>query len=269
METKYKEQLISKTAAKVHEVWCESELRAFYSRFTAQIENKKNIPNALHAACKKNNKQRNVLELNINWLNDHELSVTNSLKTFEGFLDLFNKGYIIVKRFTARKLTEKEQKDAGKKNYNSETQEENILRPFDKLSADSKKENLEAARGAVFVYEEYAKRGATIEQFSSPKAKHAIGTLIHADWMRRNEITESNKHLFVPFKNLDNWQKQQDLDVFATVIEEVKKDKSKYAVAKEDNLKQLHPDIQEKSVLDAKIPERAKNKLLEESTLRF
>ncbi len=269
MKVEDRNQLITNAAAKVHEAWCEGELRAFYSRFIAEVEKGAGNGAALYNACYKNGKQRNALELDTTWLQFHEVTVTEALKTFEGFMDLFNRGIIEVKRFTERTLTEEEQKKAGVGNYNAVTKTENILRPFDKLSADSQKENLEAAKGAVYVYEEYAKRGATIDQFSSPEAKRAIGTLIHADWMRRNERTEANKHLFVPYEELDEWAKQQDLDVFEALIGEVKKDEAKYAVAKEEGLMKLYPDAQEEAALDAKIPERARAKWKEETALRF
>lgn len=269
MRAEDRNQLITNAAAKVHEAWCEGELRAFYSRFTAEVKNGADNATALRNACYKNGKQRNVLEFDIVWLGFHEITTAKALQTFEGFMDLFNKGVIKVKRFTERTLTEEEQKKAGAGNYNAETKTENILRPFDKLSADSQKENLEAAKGAVYVYEAYAKRGATIDQFSSPEAKRAIGTLIHADWMRRNERTEANKHLFVPYEELDEWAKQQDLDVFEALIGEVKKDEARYAVAQEEGLMKLYPDAQEESALDFKIPERARARWEDETALRF
>ncbi len=257
MKTEDRDQLVIDVATKVYEVWCKGELRAFYERFNAVMENGAQRPgNALGEACNKNGKTRNAIELDTDWLMEYTSTVTDALKTFEGFMKLFESEAIVVKRFTKRTLTEEEQKRAGKGNYRAETQEENILRPFQKLSADSQRENLEAAKGAVYVYEEYAKRGTTLEQFSSEEVKRAVGTLIHADWMRRNERTEANKHLFVPYKELDEWTKQQDLDVFNALITEVKKNKNKYAVAKEEGLMELHPDAQEEAILDLKVPER-------------
>lgn len=89
------------------------------------------------------------------------------------------------------------------------------------------------------------------------------------DWMTKNERTESNKHLFVPYKKLDELEKQQDLDVFEILIGEVKKDEEKYAVAQEEGLVSLFPEAQEKAVLDFKAPERARVKGKEETSLKF
>lgn len=257
MKNTDREQLIISAAAKVHEAWCEGELRAFYSRFMAEIEKGASYYVAMQNACFKNGKQRNAVVLDTNWLMSHEVLVSQELKTFEGFVGLFKKGVIDVKRFTSRKLTEAEQKKAGKENYDAETQQENILRPFEQLSADSQRENLDAAKGAVYVYEEYSKRGATLDHLSSTEAQRSIGTLIHADWMRRNERNDWNKHLFVPYAELDEWAKQQDLDVFTALIGEVRRNEARYAVEIEEGLTKLNPEAQESAVISAKCPERA------------
>ena len=269
MKAEDREELINKAASKIHEAWCEGELRAFYARFTAEIEKGEKKVVALQNACKKNGKQRNELELDVEWIKSNKLTAVDALKTFEGFKDLFNAGIIKVKRFTKRYLTEEEQKKAGKENYNEKTQEENILRSFDELSNDSRKENLSAAIGAVEVYEDYAKRGILIKEISDEETKNIIGKLIHADWMRRNERTEANKHLFVPYEELDDWTKQQDLDVFEAVIDEIKKDETKYAVEREEGLMDILPDFQEMGALDMRIPERAYERWRDLTSTKF
>ena len=255
MKTEIKNQLILEAASKVHEAWCVGEIRAFYSRFVKELEDAKTPREALDKACYKNGKKRNEIELDVSWIQFHETETLLAFKSFEQFKHLVDLGIIEVKRFTKRSLTKQEQNLAEKNNnYNTQTQEENILRPFEQLSADSQAENLQAARGAVYVYEEYAKRGVTLEQLTSEKAKRAVGTLIHADWMRRNEPTEANKHLFVPYNELDDWAKQQDLDVFMALIEEVKKDEESYRIEPEANLDDINPQAIETAVLNKKAP---------------
>lgn len=255
MKVEDRNQLAVAAASKIHEAWCEGELRAFYARFKADYDKGVDIGQALLNACIKNGVKRNEVDLDTAWLQFHEFTVSEALKTFEGFKALFERGIITVKRFTRRELTKEEQKNAGLSNYNPETKEENILRPFVKLSADSQRENLEAAKGAVNVYEEYAKRGVSIAELSKPKAQHAIGTVIHADWMMRNEKTDSNSYLFTSYKDLDDWTKQQDLDLFSAVIAEIKKDEAKYAVAQEEGLPAIDPEEIERNALDAKAAE--------------
>lgn len=252
MKEEDRQELVMEAAAKVHEAWCRGELQAFYGRFVAEKQNGASIQDALQSACNKNGKPRNEVELDTKWLNEHTSVVNKALETFENFMSLLDCEVVVVKRFTKRTLTDEEQKRMGSGNYKADSQEENILRPFKKLSADSQKENLEAAKGALSVYEEYAKRGATLDELSSPENKKDIGTLIHADWMRRNELTDANKHLFVPYEELDDWTKQQDLDVFDALIQEVQKTPEKYSVEVEQDLKNISPEAIEKSVLDAK-----------------
>lgn len=269
MKQEDKNELIINAASKVHEAWCEGELRAFYNRFVEALKTEKTPGLALGKACYKGDRKRNEAEvLDADFLSSHPAFVSRHLETFEGFKHLINKGWLAVKRFTKRSVTKEEQERLGD-DYNKETQEENILKPFYDLSADSQKENLQAAMGAAYVYEEYMKRGATLEQFETEEAKKAVGTLIHASWMSRNERTETNKHLFIPYSELDDWTKQQDLDVFNALLEEVKKNPEKYAVEKEEGKFALCPEARETQILDEKIPERAYEAWRESTQLRF
>ena len=174
MKVEDRNQLITNAAAKMHEAWCEGELRAFYSRFTAEVEKGAGNGTALYNACYTNGKQRNALELDTTWLQFHEVTATEDLKTFEGFMDLFNKGIIEVKRFTERTLTEEEQKKAGAGNYNAATKTENILRTFDKLSADSQ----DKAKYAV------AKEEGLMEIYPDAQEEAALDAKIPEMWRR-------------------------------------------------------------------------------------
>ena len=253
MKKEDRNELIVNAASKVHEVWCEGELKAYYERFAEAIKTAKTYKRALYEACYKNNKRRNYVEfLDPVFLDFHELWVSELYKTFNGFKHLIKLGCFSVKRFVKRNLAEEEITKMGF-DYNPKTQEENILRPFCDLSTDSQKENLSAAFGAVAVYEEYMKRGFTREQLGSEQLKAEIGTLIHTDWMRRNEITNSNKHLFVPYSELDDWTKQQDLDVFYAILEEVNKNPEKYMVEKEDGLGEFDVIAAEKAIIETKL----------------
>ncbi len=246
-----RQELCMKAAGRVHAAWCEGELKGFYNRFIDAYKEDVTPGQALHEACLKNGKPRNEIDLDTTWLMFHEVTTHNRLKSFEGFKELFNKGVIAVKRFTARELTEEEKKNAVFGNYKEETGEENILRPFEELSAASQKENLDAAKGAVAVLEEYFKRGFTVEQLMSKEMEAEIGTLIHADWMKRNKPTENNRYMFVAFDKLDDWTKQQDLDVFFAMLEEYSMEPKKYEVPREEGLEPLDIAKAEKEALDA------------------
>ena len=243
MNEQTKQELAMKAAAKVHAAWCEGELKAFHKRLVAALEEGKTVAEAMEQACFKGDKRRNGFEL-------HGEIDASKLTTFEGFMEQIKSGEIEVMRFTGRTLTEAEQAKAGKHYVNGQ---ENILRPFEELSAASQAENLSAAVGAVAVYEEYAKRGATLEMLLSKEAQRPIGMLIHADWMERNPVTENNSYLFVKFDSLDDWTKGQDLDVFYAALGVIMEDPAKYAVAKEDNLPDLNPTARENAVIEAKV----------------
>ena len=248
METKVRSELMMLSASKVHEAWCEGELKAFYGRMQENLKDGANVGAALRQACIKGGKKRNEIELDIGWLDGHGVSTYTALQTYDGFKALVDKGVIEVKRFTGRNLTKDEQKKAGT-NYNPETQEENILRPFSALSIDSQKENVSAAVSAVTVYEAFLKRGATVEQLKQEDMREAIGTLIHADWMRRNPKTASNSYLYVPYAELGDWEKQQDLDVFFAMLEIVESNPEKYFVDKEFGLTPINVKGVEENVL--------------------
>ncbi len=229
MNKQNKQQLIVAAAARVHEAWCEEELKAFYGRLANEMQKGGNIDEILTNAGIKNGKVRNIVSINrTNIFNDEWLMV--QLSTYEGFKGLIAKGVIDVKRFVSRNLTEKEIAAAGD-NYNAATKQENILRSFEKLSADSQTENLQAAESAVAVYEEMCKCNVSLKQLCSGKFKTEIGVKIHADWMRRNALRKDNSpELFVEYDALDEWVKGQDLTVFNAMLEEVKLDPKKYEV---------------------------------------
>lgn len=252
MEQKDREYLIMSAASAIHEAWCEGELKAFYDRFLAERANGATFADALRGACLKNGKPRNECVPDMDWIYGHTTMIDEDFKTYAGFKrQVVQFGAYEIKRFVPRNLTEQEQRNAGF-DYKPDTKEENILKPFAQLSADSQRENLGAARDALYVYEEYAKRGATMEQFKSEEAQRAIGTLIHTSWMKRNERTEANKHLFVPYDQLDDWTKQQDLDVFKALLQEIEKDPQRFAVEKEDGLPRIRPQDQEREVIESK-----------------
>ena len=196
MNNQEKQQLAVKAASKIHQAWCNAELRAFYGRLKAALK-EGTLETALKAACMKNGKPRNEVEIDAEYMALNEVSISKQIETFEGFKELVDAGYIVVKRFASRTLTAEEQVEAGS-NYKTETKEENILRPFEELSAHSQDENLKAAISAVAVYEEYAKRGATIAMMQADKSRAAIGTLIHPI-CHREQINVHYFHFCIPY----------------------------------------------------------------------
>ena len=126
---------------------CRSDARCFpleFQRPRVCRGDNSEYPAALKAACMKNGKPRNEVEIDAEYMALNEVSISKQIETFEGFKELVDAGYIVVKRFASRTLTAEEQVEAGS-NYKTETKEENILRPFEELSAHSQDENLKAA----------------------------------------------------------------------------------------------------------------------------
>lgn len=226
-----REELIVKAASKVHEDWCMSEYRAFFERGQQALKNgAPRVREALEQACFKGEQKRNEVYFDTELLVRSNATAQSCLDDFDIFMTVVGYGGFEVARFAKRTLTPEEQTKAGI-HYKKETGEENILRPFLKLSADSKKENLDAAIGAFNVYEELSKAGISIEQMQSDsEILGIIGVAIHADWLKRN-MDHPNDSLKVPYDQLDSWTQQQDITVFNALLSIVKEKREKYAIA--------------------------------------
>jgi len=200
-----------------------------------ELENYKDIKylvDLLKEASFKNGKQRNVVELGKDILKNPDMILKLSLfvvklndnitdEDIDEFMKFMDDKVITVKRFTKRKLTKEEIERSGSENYVEG--EENILRSFESLSEESKKENLEAAKGAANVFDDLINQGISIDQMEHDvKLRKIIGKAIHADWLKRN-LDHPNKSLLVPYEELDDWTKQQDLTVFDALLDVVKK----------------------------------------------
>jgi len=230
-----KEELIVAIASKVHDDYCEDEFRGYFDRIQKLRKKRLNKPKEiLSIACLDGEKQRNEIVLDLAWLQMHETVTNEIISNYETFKRVFKDGPCALKHFAKRDLTKEEIKEAvteGEfKDYKIETQEENILRPFSKLSQDSKKENLSAALGAYEIYENLAKAGITIEQMQTdPNIRYLIGVAIHTDWLKRNK-DHDNSNLLISYNELDNQTKEQDLTVFDALLHVVKKSGDGYRI---------------------------------------
>ncbi len=68
--------------------------------------------------------------------------------------------------------------------------------------------------------------------------------------MTHTGFTSANSYLFVSYDELDDWTKQQDLDVFKAVLDEINKKKEAYKVEREDGLPKIDSLAVEQAVLD-------------------
>lgn len=254
-----KEELIVEIASKIHADYCEDELRDFFSRMQSIKENNHEMMpgKILERACFDKGTKRNHIILDETWLQFHETETRLMFDDYETFKSVVECGGCDIKDFAKRDLSDEEIKDikteGDYRDYIVETGEENILRPFSKLSQDSKKENLRAALGAYEVYENLSKAGVTIEQMENdPNIKNLIGIAIHTDWLKRN-MDHENEGLLIPYNQLDNQAKEQDLTVFNALLHVVKNNGDKYKIAPVPNFK--IPDYQslENEVLSQKI----------------
>lgn len=251
MDKNLSEDLIMQAASSVHADWCIQELKAFYERAKVAYQEIGNPGEALRKACFKGDQKRNEVIIDGPYLNFHVTLASKIFDSFEDFMKAFDVGAIDVKRFVKRNLTseEKRHQTYGEYNYKEETGEENILRPFARLSADSKKENLEAAQGAYNVYVQMSKAGISIEDMlNNPEIRDTIGVAIHTDWLKRN-MDHPNESLKVPYSQLDEWTKNQDLVVFDALLGVVKKNLEQYKVMSEEGF--VLPDYveEEKNLL--------------------
>ena len=246
MEEKLKEELAVEAASRVHQDWCLQELKAFFDRAKEGYESGKYPGEALREACLKGGVERNELDLDTGFLVGHPTFASRMFSNFDEFVREFFKsgeGPVVVKRFVERDLTEEEKDKAKARESSIEYKDgkENILRPFEKLSIASQKENLDAARGAVKVYIELSQAGVSIdEMLNDPELREQIGIAIHTDWLERNK-DHPNESLKVPYKKLDEWTQGQDLTVFNAMIGVVQSD-PKYLVGRVEGA--VIPDYQ-------------------------
>ena len=236
-------------ASKVHEDWCNQELFGFFWRLQDTLKKSETPGLALGAACYKGEQKRNEIVLDIPYMQSYDTTFKNVVNNgdFDQFKSQFvDRGNIEVMRFAKRSLTDEEIRKAGNNYRNGE---ENILRPFKELSADSKKENLEAAIGACNVYEEMCKAGVSIEEMEvNTEIRNMIGIAIHADWLKRN-MNHPNESLKVPYAELDSWTQQQDLTVFGALLDVVKKNKNLYFINKEEGFVLPDYEAEERKIL--------------------
>ena len=254
-----KEELIVEIATKIHADYCEDELRDFFIRMQSIKENNPEMTpgKILENACFDNDTKRNHIVLDETWLQFHETEARHMFNDYETFKRVVECGGCDIKDFAKRDLTEEEiidiRIDGDYRDYIVETGEENILRPFSKLSHDSKKENLRAALGAYEVYENLSKAGITIEQMeNNPNIKNIIGIAIHTDWLKRN-MDHENENLLIPYNQLDAQAKEQDLTVFNALLHVVKNNGDKYKIAPVPNYKMPDYQSMESEVLGQRI----------------
>ena len=183
----------------------------------------------------------------------HEILANAMFSDYNVFKTVIKGGGIELKDFAIRDLIEEEIIEMQKTgDYRVETKEENILRPFIKLSSDSKKENLAAALGAFSVYEDLSKAGISIEEMETdPKIRNIIGIAIHTDWLKRN-LDHEDESIKIPYSDLTEQAKEQDLTVFGALLHVVKKDMSRYKINPEPNHQIQNYEELEKEVLSNK-----------------
>lgn len=243
-----REELIVAAASKVHEDWCMQELKAYFERVRDEYEKSNHIGKSLINACMKNGKKRNEIELDSVYLMMHGTQTAFAMTDFDSFMQLFNAGAIEVKRFVGRDLADAEMVKAGNNYRNGE---ENILRPFLELSAESKKENLDAAVGAYNVFVDFSKAGFTVEQMlNDENLIRMIGIAIHTDWLRRNPNHE-NESLKISYDSLDKWTQGQDITVFRALLDVVMKNKDKFLVSAEPGFQLPNYEEEEKIILES------------------
>ena len=249
MNKELKSDLVIEAASKVHEDWCLQELKAFYERAKLLYEIEKNYLISLKKACFKGEVKRNEIFVDIKKVLYSGFEEYEIFKDFSIFIKLVQEGAVEVKKFTKREVSSDEQEKLGQNYRNGE---ENILVDFKSLSTESKKENLEAAIGAVNVFEEFQKAGISIEEMENNlEILNQIGVAIHLDWLKRNP-NHQNDYLKVPYNQLDEWTQQQDITVFKALLETVKKNPQKYHVDKVEGYELPNYQSEEKAYFGIK-----------------
>lgn len=92
----------------------------------------------------------------------------------------------------------------------------------------------EIAESAFVAYKHFSEIGVGVQELLnlSAEKKNEIGTYIHANWMARNldSLSESTKHIFVAYDEVEESKKQLYLDVFHTLMQIVEAEYDIYAI---------------------------------------
>ena len=206
-------------AADFHEEWCIGELRSFFVRLQREYMITGVPYKAFQNACYVDGNKRNECYLDTSYLIGHEVEGELCIKDFNTFLKLVKQDVIIIKRYTKRKLTEEE---LASGTFDYVDGKENILKPFEKISEASRKDNLDAARYAVTLVFDAVMDGREIssEEFEN------MAALIHNDWLLRNswvyDKEYGNPKLAVPYGQLDLEEKEKDRQQLRQAIAKVK-----------------------------------------------
>ena len=85
--------------------------------------------------------------------------------------------------------------------------------PFEKLSSDWQYENLEAGKIVA---------GLVLRNQFEKLNRDQVGTIIHNEWLKRNEWAKEDAVLSLPFEELPKLEQKKDLIQFAICLEEFK-----------------------------------------------
>ena len=222
MEQNLREELVLETSKKSHQLWCDNEIRDFFNRLAMQQD--ENIEVRFKKACVKDGIIRNEVSINLNYLDE----LDKACHDFNVFVKLINDGVICVKRFVKRDVFADEFDKLGSDFIDGK---ENILKDFVDLSTSSKKESLDGASSAVNIYIALSEAGISIRDMEyNASIRNIIGTYIHTEWLKRNK-NHPNKSLMVPFSQLDEFEKKQDLNIFDIMLSVVKDNDDKYHIS--------------------------------------
>ena len=86
--------------------------------------------------------------------------------------------------------------------------------PFEKLSSDWQYENMEAGKIVA---------GLVMRSKIENLSKDEVGTIIHNEWLKRNEWAKDDPILSLPFEKLPKDEQKKDIIQYAICLEESKK----------------------------------------------
>lgn len=84
------------------------ELYSFFLRAQQEFSKLQNYEEALKNACYKENEKRNEIDIDAEFLVEHNAFASRCLEDFNVFLNLFESGILKIKKFTKRELTSEE-----------------------------------------------------------------------------------------------------------------------------------------------------------------
>lgn len=209
--------LVAEVAEKLHNNWCEEEIKDFYGRVVDFAKNNEyiDIIRMLNRACFRTGKRNNnEYVINEEMLDKNDfIESLNNYDTFRNFVGTDDSYPICLKKYVEQIIPENERQS----DYKNASKMENILRPFKELSTEAKKKNIAASIDAFNAYKELTEAYVSIDDMENDNDTRILVTKAMNVSQMKNDPSYR-----VKYADLPEAEKENDLYAFDILIDTVK-----------------------------------------------